>query len=85
MPFFQKWDPKVLEAYVQYGTAEDPVTGKAYLKATSYQVSYQISNTTSHTFSIPYRRPRYFLNVGCPVRTGSSYHDWMIASSFGGL
>jgi hypothetical protein len=38
-PFFQKWDPKALEAYVQYGMAEDPTTGKVRLKTSGYQVS----------------------------------------------
>jgi hypothetical protein len=38
--FFQKWDPKALEAYVQYGMAEDPTTGKVRLKTSGYQVSF---------------------------------------------
>jgi hypothetical protein len=39
-PFFQTWDPKALEAYVQYGIAEDPTTGKVRLKTSGYQVGY---------------------------------------------
>jgi hypothetical protein len=38
--FFQKWDPKALEAYVQYGMAEDPTMGKVRLKTSGYQVRF---------------------------------------------
>ncbi|KIM22892.1 hypothetical protein M408DRAFT_78357 [Serendipita vermifera MAFF 305830] len=39
-PFFQKWDPKVLEAYVKYGIGEDAATAPPSgvgLKTSSYQ------------------------------------------------
>jgi hypothetical protein len=42
-PFFQKWDPKALEAYVQYGMAEDSITRNVRLKTSGYQVSYHKS------------------------------------------
>jgi hypothetical protein len=41
--FFQKWDPKALEAYVQYGMAEDPTTRKVRLKTSGYQVNHRES------------------------------------------
>lgn len=40
--FFQKWDPKVLEAYVEYGIGKEAVTatsGGVGLKTSSYQVA----------------------------------------------
>ena len=42
-PFFQTWDPAVLDAYVQYGLTEDQTSGGVKLKMPGFQVGVCVS------------------------------------------
>jgi len=40
VPFFSRWDKRVLRAYVDFGMTEDEVNGGVRLKTSGYQVSH---------------------------------------------
>lgn len=52
---FAKWDPRVLQAYVDHGTLDDPATGQRVL-AFSREVETAIYNTLPHTFDTLLRK-----------------------------